>query len=149
MKSNSRLKAIRKSLGFTQELFSFKLDVSHQAYMNYENGKRNIPEPVLIKLQQLGFSIDWILTGSGEMHLIKVSTKQYAIVDIPPGLTKEDIEIYLRARAQNESILKEKTILDQKIICIEQALSKLDAEDRDRILNAFLQILLPIKPAHN
>lgn len=112
--------------------------------------KRNsIPYDKLIKYcKKNDVSFDWLITGRGPIYILKVSPKQYAIVDIPPGLTKEDIEIYLRARAQNESILKEKAILDQKIICIEQALSKLDEEDRDRILNAFLQILLPIKPAH-
>lgn len=138
---NSRLKIIRKKMGLTQEQFSEKLGISNQAYMKYESGKRNIPAPVLVTLQEFGYSTDWLLTGSGAMHIIKSGPAQYAIVNIPPGLTREDVELYMRTRAETESLLKEKDIIDQKIYKIEQALSELDEEDRDRMLNGFLSIL--------
>jgi len=85
--------------------------------------------------------LDWLITGRGAMRIIQSSPKQYAIVNIPPGLTREDIEDYMRATTKNEALIKEKDLLDQKIIRLEQALAEMNEEDRNRILNGFLLIL--------
>jgi hypothetical protein len=52
----------------------------------------------------------------------KNNSNQYAL-DISPGLIREDIISY------------------NKITRLEQALAKMDQKDRDRLLDAFLQII--------
>lgn len=55
----SMIKKLRLDLGLTQEEMAEKLDISINAYRNYELGKRQLPYNVLIKFLKLrGFKQD-------------------------------------------------------------------------------------------
>jgi len=66
-----RIKEVRKKLGFnTQREFSTELNIPTPTLQKYEQGKVTIPHTFLeILNKKLNVSIDWILTGQGEIFL--------------------------------------------------------------------------------
>ncbi|UCE20053.1 MAG: PAS domain S-box protein [Gemmatimonadota bacterium] len=62
-----RLVKIRKSLGENQVEFGTRFGKTGPAICNYEKGR--LPEDeILKKLCEMGFSLDWLLTGEGQMY---------------------------------------------------------------------------------
>ncbi len=62
-----RLKLIRESLGMSQSAMAKAADSSLPSWQGYEAG-RNVPGgKVLEALARMGFNINWVLTGEGEM----------------------------------------------------------------------------------
>ncbi len=49
----SMLRKLRRDLGLTQEEMAKKLNISPNAYRNYESGKRMLPYDVLIRFLKL------------------------------------------------------------------------------------------------
>ncbi len=64
-----RLKEARKKIGFnSRDDFANALDMPFSTIRTYEQGKVSIPHTFLIKInEQYNISIDWLLTGRGEM----------------------------------------------------------------------------------
>lgn len=62
-----RLVQIRKSLGENQVEFGMRFGKTGPAVCNYEKGR--LPEDeILKKLCEMGYSLDWLLTGEGQMY---------------------------------------------------------------------------------
>lgn len=66
-----RLKTIRQALHETQEGMGKKFNKTQTAWANYETGRSEIPEDVYLKLGDLGFNIEWLKEGLGEMYIDK------------------------------------------------------------------------------
>lgn len=66
MTVSERLALVRKEAGLILTDFSKKLGVSRRAYIYYENGERDVPISVVLKLEE-DFDIlsTWLLTGKG------------------------------------------------------------------------------------
>jgi len=64
-----RLEKIRKSLGLSQREMASRLRLGANAWSLWENGTTKPRKRNLNKLKELGFNPDWILTGTGSMHL--------------------------------------------------------------------------------
>ncbi len=63
----NRLKAVREKLKYSQREMSVAVDASLTSWQGYEAGK-NIPGGnVLAALARMGFDVNWILTGEGDM----------------------------------------------------------------------------------
>jgi transcriptional regulator with XRE-family HTH domain len=62
-----RLKQVRESLGYTQKEMAKAVSVILQTWQVYEAGKSVPGGNVLESLARLGFNVNWILTGEGEM----------------------------------------------------------------------------------
>ncbi|MCP5106891.1 MAG: helix-turn-helix transcriptional regulator [bacterium] len=64
----SRLKMVRKTLGFTQDTFCARTKVSKPTLVRYECGDRK-PSSDFLALLANEFNIDmnWLITGKGEM----------------------------------------------------------------------------------
>lgn len=62
----TRLKAIRGPT--SQQVFSDDLGVSLSTLSNYERDERPPTSEVLIRLDELGFNVQWLLTGKGSMR---------------------------------------------------------------------------------
>lgn len=58
---------MRELLGKTQHQFALQIGVSYRAYSRYENEGGEIPASALEHLARLGVSINWLLTGEGEI----------------------------------------------------------------------------------
>ncbi|UCE18052.1 MAG: PAS domain S-box protein [Gemmatimonadota bacterium] len=62
-----RLRQIRKSLGMNQREFGDRFGKTGPAVSNYELGR--LPEDkILKKIYDMGFSIDWLISGEGQMR---------------------------------------------------------------------------------
>ena len=61
----NRIKEIREFLGLSQKAISEKLGCSYQAWQGYEAGNNLPGGKILQRLNILGVSIDWLLTGQG------------------------------------------------------------------------------------
>ena len=69
---SKRLDKVRELEGFTKKKYASELGITAQAYNNYYKGERDIPTELSIKINQLfNVSLDWLLTGKGEMYLDK------------------------------------------------------------------------------
>lgn len=65
-----RFKMIRNTLGLTQKEFGKALNKTYIMIQNYEKGRRNISDGVLLNLQEkFNVNIDWLRTGQGSMFL--------------------------------------------------------------------------------
>lgn len=62
-----RLREIRKFLKFNQDEFAEELGMHVRTYQNYESGAREPPADALQALTGLGFDVNWVLNGLGEM----------------------------------------------------------------------------------
>jgi len=63
-----RIKIVRESLGMSQTAIAKAADSSLPSWQGYEAGK-NVPGgKVLEALAHLGFNVNWILTGEGQMR---------------------------------------------------------------------------------
>lgn len=69
-KMHTRLKEIRTKLKLQQGIFAEKLGIHQQQYYTYESGKSRPSVEILNKLiEKYEISIDWLLTGRGQMFL--------------------------------------------------------------------------------
>ncbi len=64
-----RFKKIRHMQEKNQSEWANFLNISLKAVGNYEKGIREIPQSVFLKLTELGYSIEWLLTGKGDMKI--------------------------------------------------------------------------------
>jgi transcriptional regulator with XRE-family HTH domain len=62
-----RFKNIRKSLGYTQNDFAKLLGTTQQCISDYEKAKNQIPDKIKEKLYNLGYNINWLISGKGQM----------------------------------------------------------------------------------
>ncbi len=62
---HKRIRETREYLGLSQKVMSLKLGCSHQAWQGYEAGNNLPGGKILQRLNILGISIDWLLTGRG------------------------------------------------------------------------------------
>lgn len=69
LKEKDRLREIRHFLHETQENMGKKFDKTQTTWANYETGRSDIPADVYIKLQEMGFNIEWLKNGVGSMYL--------------------------------------------------------------------------------
>ena len=62
-----RLKDLREDSDLTQEELATKLNLTQRAYSHYENGNRDIPLEVLIKVADIfGVTVDYLLERTNE-----------------------------------------------------------------------------------
>lgn len=65
-----RFKMIRNTLGLTQKEFGKALNKTYIMIQNYEKGRRNITDGILLNLKEkFNVNIDWMRTGEGSMFL--------------------------------------------------------------------------------
>ena len=87
-----RLKDLRDSLGIkNQTQFAEKLGITQASLSKYESGVVDIPDDVKVKIGDLGINLHWLLTGNGEMSLIKTSKKGDFLIS-PGALIDERLE---------------------------------------------------------
>lgn len=63
MEAADRLRCLRERMGYTQEVFANKLNVSLSAYKKIESAENNVSLNVLRKLNEMDVSSDFILFG--------------------------------------------------------------------------------------
>lgn len=68
MDLSGRLKMIRESLSKTQKEMADALDVTSTSIQGYERGSTLPGAKVFEALTRMGFDINWLLTGKGEMR---------------------------------------------------------------------------------
>lgn len=65
----ARLKTIRRELRLTQTRFAETVGGCSQAFLSQvESGKHGPSTPLLAGLARLGFSVDWLMSGDGQMR---------------------------------------------------------------------------------
>ena len=67
---NERLKLLRNTLKFSQELFAKKINLTRSAISNYEKGTRNITNRVISDIcREFNVNEEWFRNGNGEMFI--------------------------------------------------------------------------------
>lgn len=67
---NERIKALRKVLGMSQDIFAEKLGLTKNYISLIENGNRNLSEQsVKVLCKEFNVSEEWLRNGTGEMFL--------------------------------------------------------------------------------
>ncbi|UNF39937.1 helix-turn-helix domain containing protein [Bartonella krasnovii] len=88
-----RLREIRHTLGFTErKQFAKHFDIPETTMRNYETGLREPPASILrIYKDRCGISLDWLVTGEGEMFtdMAKAKAVGFKMPTIPAGLMKK------------------------------------------------------------
>lgn len=85
MKANQigdRIKAIRESMGLSQREFADQAGLSTRAIQNYELGSSIPGGKILGKIAELGFNVNWVLTGKGETKSNDINLDYYDAIDL-------------------------------------------------------------------
>ena len=74
-----RIKALRKTLGLTQQEFADRVGLKRNSLANYETG-RNTPMDAVMKsiCREFNVNEDWLRTGEGEMFIKQTRDEQIA-----------------------------------------------------------------------
>ena len=83
-----RLRQIREALGLNQSEMAKKIGKTQKAWSTYETGENKISPAVYLKLGDLGFNVDWLKDGLGEMYIdkkAKSSDDKVAMVPFIPS----------------------------------------------------------------
>lgn len=68
--TGERIKKCRRVLGLSQADFANKIGISRITLARYESGERQPDAGVLLQISRIfKISIDWLLTGQGEMFI--------------------------------------------------------------------------------
>jgi transcriptional regulator with XRE-family HTH domain len=59
------LRIIRLEQNMSQKRMVKYIGIPQKLWSNYESGKTELPMRVILKLEKLGYSIDWIIKGIG------------------------------------------------------------------------------------
>ncbi|WP_019220010.1 helix-turn-helix domain-containing protein [Bartonella florencae] len=86
-----RLRKVRSLLGFKEcKQFAKHFDISETTMRNYETGLREPPASILrVYKNRCGISLDWLVTGEGEMFTDAAKASGFKSQTIPAGLMKK------------------------------------------------------------
>lgn len=88
LQEKDRLKQIREALGLNQSAMAEKFGKTQSLWSYYEKGLKPVQADVYLKLGELGFNIDWLKEGLGEMYIdkkAKSSDDKVAMVPFIPS----------------------------------------------------------------
>jgi len=71
LQEKDRLKQIREALGLNQSAMAEKFGKTQSLWSYYEKGLKPVQADVYLKLGDLGFNIEWLKEGLGEMYIDK------------------------------------------------------------------------------
>jgi len=77
-----RLKTIRKTAGFTQKGFADALKTTQRCISGYETGKMQIPDSLKETIYKMGYNLNWLITGKGEMQIKEPKDKIEKLKDL-------------------------------------------------------------------
>jgi transcriptional regulator with XRE-family HTH domain len=129
MEYANRIKAIMKALKLNQSEFAKTLGFSKGVISEFSTGSRKPSKEFMFGILKLGVSLDWFLTGNGEMF---ITSK----IDVPskPVMTTEcedeNVLEVVMLRAELERLKKENFKLTEDIQKIDAECKKLDAKNR-------------------
>lgn len=98
----------REAHGYTQERVSKFLNITRQAYSNYETGKRDPDVGLLIRLSELyGITLNQLILDSYNTSVIRESRPPYAAAIEPESkatlfLTREESELIIKYREASD-----------------------------------------------
>ena len=107
---NERLKILRESLKLSQEEFGNRIGSKRNTIANYELGRRNPSNTVVLAIcREFHVNYYWLTEGKGEML---VGTPQSVVDEIAEDynldeLDKKIIEKYLELSEDNRKVVKE------------------------------------------
>lgn len=82
-----RILKVRATLGYAQKDLAEKLGVPYHRIRDYENGSAGISTELLQLLSSLGISLNWLITGEGNMlannAIIQDSFDENTVATIP------------------------------------------------------------------
>ena len=127
-----RLEKIRTSLAMTGKSFAETLEITPQGYINYSKNKRDIPIPIVLKINQMfNISFDWLLTGRGEMLQDDIEKNKISISNkINSHISEKEIEIWEDYRTLDED--------EQEIFYHELKTAALKAKKKAKEINGIL-----------
>lgn len=64
---NTRIKELRKALGYSQEKFGELLGITKSGVSDIESGRRDVTEKHIIMLKNNNVNEEWLRNGTGEM----------------------------------------------------------------------------------
>ena len=108
MSVSERLRAVREHLGKTQREMSSQLSLGVNTWQTYERDINLPSAQALLRLADLGFSLDWLATGEGTMLRAAGPTKPAPTEGEPQldeALLADAIEVLEEWLAQREATL--------------------------------------------
>lgn len=86
----TRIKQLRKTLGYTQNEFGEKLGLAPNTITNYETGRREPSNQIIISIcREFNVNENWLRTGEGEMFN-KLSKSELAARVVGEALGTDD-----------------------------------------------------------
>ena len=107
---NERIKALRKTLGLSQEQFGEKIGITKASISNIEKGNRNMSEQTLKSIcREFNVNWAWLTEGLGDMFsdlpetLLDEVAEEYDLDDTDKLLVKR----YMQLSHEKRAVIKE------------------------------------------
>ncbi|MFR8774877.1 MAG: helix-turn-helix domain-containing protein [Eggerthellaceae bacterium] len=103
---SNRIRPLRKKLKMTQKQMAEQLFIDQSALATYENGTREIPIDILVKLSKMyGISVDYLLGVSDfavlDDALVRTQTKE--LIDSLSATQVFEVKGYIRRMIESKS----------------------------------------------
>lgn len=103
---SNRIRSLRKKLKMTQKQMAEQLFIDQSALATYENGTREIPIDILVKLSKIyGISVDYLLCKSDfavlDDELVRTQTKE--LIDSLSAVQVIEVKGYIRRMIESKS----------------------------------------------
>lgn len=90
---NQRIRAVRESLGLSQEKFALSIDLTKNYISLVETGKRQLADRTIADLCRVyNVNEHWLRTGEGEMYV--VHTVEDALGDLFDAVTADEPDAF-------------------------------------------------------
>jgi SOS-response transcriptional repressor LexA len=86
---SARIKLLMKELGLNQTGIAEKLGLSQGVISEFTSGSREPSKEFLLGLPKLGVSLDWFITGVGEIFIAKNEKKHPLIIELEVIINKK------------------------------------------------------------
>ncbi len=138
-----RLAEARKYLGYNQKNLSDVLSIKQNTLSRYENGENSVPDSVKIFISEKGISMDWLITGEGEMLRQSAESVDKKIDDLGFGLGEsfcrflEETDARLDTVAQTVETKADRAEvekLEQENQTLQERLARLESLEQTRLV---------------
>lgn len=118
-----RLKELRKALNLTQQKFADKLGVKQNTIAQYEMGRNDPSDAVIISIcREFGVSESWLRNGEGEMFIPMTLDEEIASfigsiqADIEPTFQKRFISALAKLSPDDWKVIEQfiKNMIDER-----------------------------------
>jgi len=107
MAFGDRLKEVRKEMGYTQKEMAKECGIAYATLQRYEKGAEFPAGSLFLKIAELGYNLDWLLTGGSVKKIADCIPRDKVCSMEPKGIVEEWLQEVREKEGQDGRIVME------------------------------------------